>query len=256
MATPRSSGYVVTHTVWNAVLSSLTDDGLTFSGNFNGGSVAGTTAAFSSTLAVTGAATFGNGISLTANTSANSLVSRGRSADNISQIPFTSNDAASTYGYVRGSASGLQLLDSAGTARVTVTTAGTTTAGPVLAADGSAAAPSLSFAADPDAGFHRTTYGVGLATGGVTRAEFGSTGVDAGYWSSFKCGTDGGAAGATVTIEAHGTSGTAPGVLALVNKNLTPYYLWVDSTGDLRIGATYPNVVNTDTTGTVVGTQS
>jgi hypothetical protein len=36
MATTRSSGYVVTHSVWNAVLSALTDDGQTFSGNFTG----------------------------------------------------------------------------------------------------------------------------------------------------------------------------------------------------------------------------
>lgn len=57
MATTRSAGYVVTAAVWNAVLSRLTDDGVTFSGNVNGGSIAGTTGSFSSTLAVTGAVT-------------------------------------------------------------------------------------------------------------------------------------------------------------------------------------------------------
>lgn len=51
MATSRASGYVVTATVWNAVLSRLTDDGVTFSGNFNGGSVAGTTGAFTTGVA-------------------------------------------------------------------------------------------------------------------------------------------------------------------------------------------------------------
>jgi len=52
MATTRGNGYVVTAAVWNAVLSRLTDDGATFSGAVNG-----STGAFSSTLAVTGAST-------------------------------------------------------------------------------------------------------------------------------------------------------------------------------------------------------
>ena len=43
MATTRASGYVVTHTVWNDVLSGLTDNGQTYSGAFAGSTVAGTT---------------------------------------------------------------------------------------------------------------------------------------------------------------------------------------------------------------------
>ena len=66
MATARASGYVVTHTVWNAVLAQLTDDGGTYSGAFNGSTVAGTTGSFSSTLAVTGAVTMGSTLALTA----------------------------------------------------------------------------------------------------------------------------------------------------------------------------------------------
>jgi hypothetical protein len=62
MATTRATSYVVTAAVWNAVLSRLTDDGVTFSGAFNGSTVAGTTGTFSSTLAVTGAATFASTI--------------------------------------------------------------------------------------------------------------------------------------------------------------------------------------------------
>lgn len=59
MATTRSNGYVVTAAVWNAVLSRLTDDGATFSGAVNG-----STGAFSSTLAVTGASTLTGNVSM------------------------------------------------------------------------------------------------------------------------------------------------------------------------------------------------
>lgn len=64
MATTRASGYVVTAAVWNAVLNKLTDDGNTYSGAFNGSSVAGTTGSFSSTLAVTGASTLTGAVSM------------------------------------------------------------------------------------------------------------------------------------------------------------------------------------------------
>ena len=87
MATTRATSYVVTAAVWNAVLSRLTDDGITFSGNVNGGSIAGTTGSLSSTLAVTGAATF-----------ASTITERGRStpmgewnAVSFSAGNFTSN---------------------------------------------------------------------------------------------------------------------------------------------------------------------
>lgn len=47
----------------------------------------------------------------------------------------------------------------------------------------------------------------------------------------------------------------ASGNIAIINKDGTTYYLWVDATGDLRIGTTAPTNAN-DTSGTVVGTQS
>lgn len=49
-----------------------------------------------------------------------------------------------------------------------------------------------------------------------------------------------------------------PGILRLDavadDGTVTPYYLWVDSTGDLRIHTSIPT--NQDSDGTVVGTQS
>lgn len=50
-----------------------------------------------------------------------------------------------------------------------------------------------------------------------------------------------------------------PGLLRLDSVHpttlvVTPYYLWVDNTGDLRISSSIPT--NEDSDGTVVGTQS
>lgn len=53
---------------------------------------------------------------------------------------------------------------------------GATAGGATLAADGSAAAPGLGFAADPDTGFYRPgTNQIGLSTGGVARALLTTT---------------------------------------------------------------------------------
>jgi hypothetical protein len=50
----------------------------------------------------------------------------------------------------------------------------------------------------------------------------------------------------------------AAGHLTLVANNGTAYYLWVDTTGDLRIHTNPPSNLTgvTDTGGTVVGTQT
>lgn len=116
MATTRATGYVVTASVWNAVLSRLTDDGVTFSGNFNGGSVAGTTGAFSSTLAVTGGSTFSGsvtcqastGVPLVAFTNASALGLRvaGRSSDDIGSIQMSNNAGSTIYLTVLSGSSG------------------------------------------------------------------------------------------------------------------------------------------------------
>lgn len=44
--------------------------------------------------------------------------------------------------------------------------------------------------------------------------------------------------------------------VTLKNAAGTSYYVWVDSTGDVRVGTTAPTDSTESTTGTVVGTQS
>jgi hypothetical protein len=95
MATTRASGYVVTAAVWNAVLSRLTDDGVTFSGAVNG-----STGAFSSTLAVTGAATLSSTLGVTGFTTLSGNVGVG-TAVNAARINASIGGAtadASNYG--------------------------------------------------------------------------------------------------------------------------------------------------------------
>jgi hypothetical protein len=56
----------------------------------------------------------------------------------------------------------------------------------------------------------------------------------------------------------HAVEHDTPGMIALntydASGALSTYYLWVDSTGDLRIGNAIPT--NQDTGGAIVGTQS
>jgi C1q domain-containing protein len=61
MATTRPVGYVITASVWNSVLSRLSDNGLTFSGNFAGGTIVGTTATLTGTLTTAVIQPDGNG---------------------------------------------------------------------------------------------------------------------------------------------------------------------------------------------------
>ena len=51
------------------------------------------------------------------------------------------------------------------------------------------------------------------------------------------------------------STNTGAGTVRLANKSGSYYYLWVDATGDLRIGTSIPTHAN-DTSGSVVGSQS
>jgi len=124
MATQRAAGYVVTHTVWNAVLAQLTDDGGTYSGAFNGSSVTGTTGSFSSTLAVTGATTCA---ALTASgiigtTAADGRAIRiSRSGSNPAGLSIANGDRTYAIGIDSGSSSKLVIQeDSDGSPRIDV----------------------------------------------------------------------------------------------------------------------------------------
>lgn len=65
---------------------------------------------------------------------------------------------------------------------------------------------------------------------------------------------DSGTYGPCIVIQRNSNATSKPGSLALTDKNGSVWYLWVDTTGDLRIGTGRPE--NNDTTGTVVGSQS
>jgi hypothetical protein len=80
------------------------------------------------------------------------------------------------------------------------------------------------------------------ATAGATQVEL-------------KAADYGATIGPAVIIERNTNAASAAGCLRMMNKTGTEYYIWVDATGDLRIGTTAPTSAN-DLTGAVVGTQS
>lgn len=99
-----------------------------------------------------------------------------------------------------------------------------------------------------------TAYAAEFQYNGVTRFRFvaqpASTGI-----SITENDLGNNVAGPYVRINrnSNGTNPT-PGFLILHDKGGTDRYLWVDTTGDLRIHTSIP--LNADTVGTVVGTQS
>lgn len=127
-------------------------------------------------------------------------------------------------------------------------------------ADGSTSSPSLTFSSDADTGLWWS------APSSVPKMS-----ASVGGWEVARLEMANGLQKPVVRIVGNGNStdhsprlhverqsggGTAPGSIALEAKNGTVYYLWVDTTGDLRVGTTEPNITNGDTVGTVVGTQS
>lgn len=154
MATVRSTGDVITASVWNAVLAQLTDDGGTYSGAFNGSTVAGTTGSFSSTLAVTGATT------LSGATTVNAAAARG--------VVITR----------AGADVGLQLESSGGSGKAYAITSQTT--GILSIQDDGDATPRIELSGN----------NVNLvATDGVTNANYYNSATAPGSWSG--SGTDG-----------------------------------------------------------------
>lgn len=152
-------------------------------------------------------------------------------------------------------------VDSSLTERMRVTPQAVAVTGPFSAtgvisvADGSVSAPALAFASDANTGFYRVgAEQIGVAADGVLvlQIEAAASGQSKVTLPNV---TGGGAAGANLII-GRNTANPAPAVITLFDKDGTARYLWVDSTGDLRVGTTYPNSVTGDTIGTVVGTQS
>lgn len=127
-------------------------------------------------------------------------------------------------------------------------------------ADGATGTPSLRFASDADSGLWWSAPSsvpkVSLSVGGweVARFEMANTLQK----PMLRIVGNGNATDHSprLHVERQSGGGTAPGSIALEAKNGTVYFLWVDTTGDLRVGTTEPNITNGDTVGTVVGTQS
>jgi hypothetical protein len=144
------------------------------------------------------------------------------------------------------------------TATVYATTVDTST---LKAGAGSASAPSVAVG-QADVGFygHATNHIIYVTTGndiwGWLSADVSGSvgrktlGLAGGAWGT------GATYGNQVTVGRNSSGNGAPGYLGLEAKDGTYYYLWVDSTGDLRVGTTIPTETAGDTGGTIVGTQS
>lgn len=127
-------------------------------------------------------------------------------------------------------------------------------------ANGATGTPSLTFANDTDSGLWWSAPSsvpkVSMSVGGweVARFEMSNTlqkpvlRVVGNGNSTDHC--------PRLHVERQSGGLTAPGVVALEAKNGTLYYLWVDTTGAVRVGTTEPNITNGDTVGTKVGTQT
>lgn len=123
--------------------------------------------------------------------------------------------------------------------------AGDTMTGVLVHPNGTAAAPSIAFAASADTGISRTGSGIGISVAGVTQAEFQTNGVSfrAGYIASFQFGivslsdNDG-------SISISMTAG--PSISAITNipgvfpefrlDDGTDNVFWVSTSGAIRIG--------------------
>lgn len=146
------------------------------------------------------------------------------------------------------------------TARLTVSAAGVFTFGTGASIDvvpiaaGSSSAPSLAFASDLNTGIYSPSADIIRITAGgqpLMAFDYASVGNFVTVLGQTISNN-----GPTLTIERNSNSTGAPGILSLYDRSGTRYYLWVDTTGDLKIGTTAPSVIGGDTGGTVVGSQS
>lgn len=129
--------------------------------------------------------------------------------------------------------------------------------------DGSVSAPGIAFSGDTDTGFYRTANTLAAAFGGQSLWISGKLATDVAYLSlasgsAVLAGT-GNVSGARLFLPNNGSGNGAAGCLQLSDATGGIHSLWVDATGDLRIGtAGCPQEDNdpSDTGGTVVGAQS
>lgn len=125
-----------------------------------------------------------------------------------------------------------------------------------LFGNGTVSLPSMGFVNEPASGFYwdnLASGGFNAAVGGVKSFRVSASGVEV---PARAMGT-GGVQGPAVIVGRNTSGGGAPGQLVLEARNgAGSGFLWVDTTGVLRIGTFYVTEVAGDTGGTVVGAQT
>ena len=112
---------------------------------------------------------------------------------------------------------------------------------------------------NPDAAFLNDSDSVYLlrTTGTHTHIISAPTLTVTGKFAQFNSQAFGtGESGPYVAVGRNSSGAGASGLLSIVNKGNTTYYLWVDTNGKLRIGSTGPVEGTGDEGGTVVGAQT
>lgn len=121
---------------------------------------------------------------------------------------------------------------------------------------GSAAAPSISFSADPTTGLYASGGGVAVAITGAFGGRFtlvqGAPSLDLGGGGAFGAGA---VAGSSINIGRNSSGSGAPGAINMVSRTGAVSAIWVDTSGVVRVGTT-PTEASGDTGGTIVGTQT
>lgn len=124
--------------------------------------------------------------------------------------------------------------------------------GQVLLPNGSLGSPALSFANDTTSGLERySTTGFYMQANGVRIASVQSDRFNI-ESNALGVGTKG-----PFLFIGRNSSGTgAPGSLAWDDKNNTAWVTWFDTSGNMRVSSAAPIEGGSDTTGTVIGTQT
>lgn len=155
--------------------------------------------------------------------------------------------AANTIGWATNSTLRLQID--------TIATSSVVFQGP----SGTIGGPTWSFSTDTNTGIYRlTTDTVGLVGNGRDVASFGASavGYNVGVIYQNAAGTGAGKYGASLTIQRNTSGSGAPGLCIVTDRTGVDWALWVDSTGKVRVGSTFPDEASGDLIGTVVGTQT
>jgi len=244
---------------------------------FDGGSNTYITEKSADTLAVYAAATEaltitgssvtiqGNGIvvgTLTVDSATSAIVDVSRaSTSDFSQFNFTTGTAADWAIYTQNSATPSMVFGAGSslTPVLTITQAGNTTIAGTLTAAGNVGIAATNkiyldgVAMTGDTYITESSANVlDFYVGGIRRFTMQTTDMTA---VSSTLGND--ATGNSIKLGRNLSNNTAPANIGLMDKAGTYYYIWVDTTGDLRVGTTAPVATDgTDTGGTIVGTQS